>query len=130
MSSTNRNTNDGGAPSITNNDLTLLMLQLRTLQQAKRSSTTPSHSTSTNQIDNVDKPPPVSKSSQMDIGRNISLLLQRRRQNQEQWGTNEHERMLRSDLVKLMEEALSISAGISMVVPNEPTNGTGISKHN
>jgi hypothetical protein len=63
----------------------------------------------------------VSTSSQ-GIGSNIPLLLQRRRLYREQGGTNNsHQRLLRTDLVKLMDEALSISTEISMTVPLEPT---------
>ena len=86
--------------SVTNNEMTLLMLQLRTLKQTKR-------------ISPSSVQPPVATSSQ-GIGRNIPLLLQRRRQYREQGGT--HQRLPRTDLVKLMDEALSISTEITMVV--------------
>lgn len=137
MSTINRNIhNTTAAVSSSNadNEMTLLMLQLRTLQQAKRSVTTvpasPSHITSTNNNsnnDNVVKQPSVSRSTQVGIGSNIPHLLQRRRQYREQeagGGGGGTQRLLRTDLVKLMDEALSISTEITMVVPNEPAIGS------
>ena len=94
--------------SVTNNEMTLLMLQLRTLKQTKR-------------ISPSSVQPPVATSSQ-GIGRNIPLLLQRRRQYREQGGT--HQRLPRTDLVKLMDEALSISTEITMVV--EPLEAASV----
>lgn len=108
MSPSNHISSNVVPASVTNNEMTLLMLQLRTLKQTKR-------------ISPSSVQPPVATSSQ-GIGRNIPLLLQRRRQYREQGGT--HQRLPRTDLVKLMDEALSISTEITMVV--EPLEAASV----
>ena len=112
MSSNNHSISDPVELSNTNNEMTLLLLQWRTLQQTKRHSTAASSPVEQS---------PVSPSQR--IGSSIPLLLQRRRQFREQSGTRtHHHKLLRSDLVKLMDEALSISTEITRVVPLEPTS--------
>lgn len=115
MTSINNNSNNLIAMSDTNNEMTLLRLHLRTIEQAKRTSTAVSSPSPV-------KPPEGSISSQ-GLGSNIPLLLQRRRQYREQGGgsgANTYPRLLRTDLIKLVDEALSISTEITMVVPLEP----------
>ena len=109
-------------PSNSNSAMTFRMLQRRTMQETiRRSTMTVATSSSSSPV----KPSPESMPSSQGIGSNkISLLLQRRRQNREQGGTAtgtyHHPRLLRSDSVKLLEEALLISTKITDVVPHEP----------
>ena len=132
MSTNNHNT-DGSSDAVVqessnaNHEMTLLMLQWRTLQQtSRRLATAASSATSTSPVE------PLSESSSQDIGSSIPLSLQRRRQYREQGGTGtfHRPRLLRSDLVKLMDEALKISTEITKVVPRESTSSAMVTDTN